>query len=122
MASEASGAPRRALEAALNDASVEPGSKRLKAKRQWKAGTIPDSKKPIRAGTNVKTPIRHKDDHKVIREEMKEVIDVQIETVTEKVKELQASMNELQEKLYDLNDDAWAFRRQQLSSFKNQVN
>ena len=57
----------------------------------------------------------------MIREEIKEVLDVQIETVTEQAKELQVSMNDLKEKLYDLNDDAWAFRKQQLWSLKNQV-
>ena len=120
MASEAP-APRRALEPALKDAGIEPDSKRPKAKRQWKAGTLPDTNTPIRVGTNIKTPIRHKDDKKVIREELKEVLDVQIETVTEQVKELQVSMNDLKEKIYDLNDDAWAFRKQQLWSLKNQV-
>eukprot|EP00435_Cladocopium_sp_Y103_P003078 s5859_g1.t1 len=113
------GNPRRALEPDLD--AVEPSTKKAKAKRQWKAGSLPVTKTPIRAGTNVKTPIRPKDDQKVMREAVQEVVDIQMETVTEKVKELQISMNDLKEKMCDLNDDQWAFRKQQLWALKTQV-
>ena len=108
---------RRSLESDLD--AEEPTAKKAKAKRQWKAGTLPDTKTPIRAGTNEKTPMRPKEDKKAMREAMQEVVDIQMETVTEKVKELQISMNELKEKMYDLNEDQWAFRKQQLWALKN---
>ena len=73
------------------------------------------------AGTNVKTPNRPKDDKKLMREAVQEVVDIQMETVTERVKELQISMNDLKEKMYDLNEDQWAFRKQQLWALKTQV-
>ena len=53
-----------------------------------------------------------------MREAVQEVVDIQMETVTERVKELQISMNDLKEKMYDLNEDQWAFRKQQLWALK----
>ena len=79
---------------------------------------MPESRTTIRAGTNVKTPNRLKEDKKVMREAAQEVVDIQMETVTEKVKEVQISMNDLKEKMYDLNEDQWAFRKQQLWALK----
>ena len=113
------GTARRALEQELSDA--EPSSKKPKAKRQWRAGTFPEIQTPIRAGTNVKTPIRHKDDSKAMREAMKEVVDTQMEDVTEKMKELEISMGEMKEKLFNITDDQWAFRKQQLWALRAQV-
>ena len=55
--------------------------------------------------------MRPKEDKKAMREAMQEVVDIQMETMTGKVKELQISMNELKEKMYDLNKDQWAFRK-----------
>jgi hypothetical protein len=46
--------PQQSLEPDLDAAG--PSTKKAKAKRQWKVGTLPDSRTPIRAGTNVKTP------------------------------------------------------------------
>ena len=82
---------------------------------------MPDSRTPIRAGSTVKTPLRPKDESKAMREAMAEVVEIQIESVTEKMKDMQLAMNDLKEKMYDLNDDQWAFRKQQLWSLKAQV-
>ena len=46
-----------------------------------------------------------------MREAVQKVVDIQMERVTEKVKE----------KMYDLNEDQWAFRKQQLWALKTQV-
>ena len=120
MDAESIGNARRALEPALG-AAEEPLAKKPKAKRQWKAGSMPDSRTPIRAGSTVKTPLRPKDESKAMREAMAEVVEIQIESVTEKMKDMQLAMNDLKEKMYDLNDDQWAFRKQQLWSLKAQV-
>lgn len=109
--------PQQSLEPDLDAAG--PSTKKAKAKRQWKVGTLPDSRTPIRAGTNVKTPNRPKGEKKVVREAVQEVVDIQMETLTEKVKEPQMSINDLKEKMHGLNEDQWAFRKQQLLGTQN---
>jgi FtsZ-binding cell division protein ZapB len=54
-----------------------------------------------------------------VREAVQEVVDIQMETLTEKVKELQMSINDLKEKMHGLNEDQWAFRKQQLLGTQN---
>ena len=70
---------------------------------------MPDARTPIRAGTKVKITNRLKDDKNLMREAVQKVVDIQMERVTEKVKE----------KMDDLNEDQWAFRKQQVWALKN---
>jgi TolA-binding protein len=98
----------------------KPG-KRSKNIRKWKAGQMPETNTPVRAGTDIKTPSRPRIDEKKIRETVKETVDVVVMDIEEQVKDLKAAVSELEDKLYECQDDQQAFRRQQLWSLKSQI-
>ena len=111
---------RRALENELPEAE-EPRSKRTKGKRQW-SGKLPSSATPIRAGTETKTPIRHRQDVKAERaERLVEELDEQMVDMTEQMKNLRIHVNQLQHQLEESRDDQHAYRVQQLWALKAQI-
>ena len=82
---------------------------------------MPETNTPVRAGTDIKTPSRPRIDEKKIRETVKETVDVVVMDIEEQVKDLKAAVSELEDKLYECQDDQQAFRRQQLWSLKSQI-
>ena len=111
---------RRSLNHELAVIEEKPG-KRSKNIRKWKAGQMPETNTPVRAGTDIKTPSRPRIDEKKIRETVKETVDVVVMDIEEQVKDLKAAVSELEDKLYECQDDQQAFRRQQLWSLKSQI-
>ena len=111
---------RRSLNNELAVIEEKPG-KRSKNIRKWKAGQMPETNTPVRAGTDIKTPSRPRIHERKITETVKETVDVVVMDIEEQVKDLKAAVSELEDKLYECQDDQQAFRRQQLWSLKSQI-
>ena len=111
---------RRALENELQHPE-EPKSKRSKGRREW-SSKLPSTSTPIRAGTETKTPIRHRKEDKVsFAEQLPVDVDEQMVQLDEQMKSLRIHVNEMQKKLDETRDDQYAFRVQQLWALKSQI-
>ena len=117
--SEPSGA-RRSLNTELEVIEEKPG-KKSKAIRKWTAGQMPQTTTPVRAGSDIKTPLRQRNEEKQIKEAVPETVDNAVKDLAEQVEELRSSMQKLDDRVFEYQDDQLAYRRQQLWSLRSQI-